>query len=128
MCSRLARILLSRDWSVRKVTRSTDVDTDATSSADILGHSAERKVKRKSHSFCCCGVQPLGNGQSQTHKSFERTLIYQDTSTRSANFRGNPLCQATKRHLTVKWLKTMKNEKRSEITSLFWLSCCFLVQ
>ena len=41
------------------------------------------------------------------------------TDTQFANFRGNPLCQATKRHLTVKWLKTMKNEMRIEITDLF---------
>ena len=34
-------------------------------------------------------------------------------------FLGNPLCQATKRHLTVKRLKTMKNETRNEITYLF---------
>ena len=35
----------------------------------------------------------------QTHKRFKRTLIYYDADTQSANFRGNPLRQATKRHL-----------------------------
>ena len=32
-----------------------------------------------------------------THRRFKRTLIYYDTDTQSTNFRGNPLCQATKR-------------------------------
>ena len=32
-------------------------------------------------------------------KRFKRTLIYFDADTQYANFRGNPLCQATKRHL-----------------------------
>ena len=35
----------------------------------------------------------------QTHKRFRKTLIYFDTDTQSANFRGNPLCQATKQQL-----------------------------
>ena len=61
----------------------------------------------------------------QIHKRFERTLIYYDTIAQSANFRA--LCPATKRHL-VQRLKTVKNEIRSEITYLFWLSCCFPVQ
>ena len=46
----------------------------------------------------------------------------------SANCGGNPLCQATKQHLTAKQLKTMKNEMRSEITYLFGLSYGFSVQ
>ena len=46
----------------------------------------------------------------QTHKRFKRTLIYYDTDTQSANFWSNPLCQATKQHLTVKH----KNEKLDE--------------
>ena len=33
------------------------------------------------------------------HKRFKRTLIYFDTDTQYANLRGNPLFQATKRHL-----------------------------
>ena len=35
----------------------------------------------------------------RTHNRFQRTLIYYDIDTQSAHFRGNPLCQATKRHL-----------------------------
>ena len=35
----------------------------------------------------------------QTCKRFKRTLIYRDTGGQSANFRGDPLRQATKRHL-----------------------------
>ena len=47
----------------------------------------------------------------QTYKRFKRTLIYNNTDTKSAHFRGSPLCQATKRHLNkVKRLKTMKND------------------
>ena len=37
--------------------------------------------------------------QIQTQKRFKRTLICYDTNTQSANLRGNPLCQSTKRHL-----------------------------
>ena len=33
---------------------------------------------------------------NQTQKGFKRMLIYYDTNTQSANFRGNPLCQVTK--------------------------------
>ena len=33
---------------------------------------------------------------TQTHKKYKRTLIYYDTDTQSANFRANPLRQATK--------------------------------
>ena len=51
-------------------------------------------------------------------------VIYVDTDTQYAHFRGNPICQATKRHLTDKRLKTMKNEREKLI--LFWLSFCGL--
>ena len=34
-----------------------------------------------------------------TYKRLKRTLICYDTDKQFANFRGNPLCQATKRHL-----------------------------
>ena len=45
-------------------------------------------------------------------KRFKRTLIYFDTNTQYANFGGNPLCQATKRHLAKdEQLKMMKNER-----------------
>ena len=47
--------------------------------------------------------------QDPNTKRFKRTLINFDTDTQYANFRGNPLCQAAKRHLTDKRLKTMKN-------------------
>ena len=36
-------------------------------------------------------------------KRFKRTLIYYDTDTQSANFRGNPLCQAYKTTLKQHW-------------------------
>ena len=39
-------------------------------------------------------------GKILTHKRFKRTLIYYDTDTQSAKFRGSPPCQATKRHLS----------------------------
>ena len=52
-------------------------------------------------------------------------LIYLCTDLQSANFRGNPFCQATKRHLNnSSTLKTMENKMRSEITFLLGLSCC----
>ena len=51
--------------------------------------------------------------QDPNTKMFKRTLIYYYTDTQYANLRGNPLRQATKRHLTVKRLKTMKNEKET---------------
>ena len=51
----------------------------------------------------------------QTHKRLQRTLCIM-TKTQSANFRGNPLYQATKRHLTVKRRKTVKNASSH---------CCF---
>ena len=50
--------------------------------------------------------------QDPNIKRFKRTLIYFNTNTQYANFRGNPLYQATKGHLTTdKRLKTMKNKK-----------------
>ena len=60
----------------------------------------------------------------QTHVRFKRTLIYYDTDTQSSNFWGNPLCQTTKRHLTVKGLKTMKNDKSTN-EKLFCFSSHF---
>ena len=72
-------------------------------------------------------VNLMLNIKIQTHKRFKRTLICYDTDIQSANFRGNPLRQTTKRHLNnSKRLKTMKNEMRKEI-SFSGLSCCFLV-
>ena len=44
---------------------------------------------------------------------FQRTLIYYDTDTESANFRGNSLCQATKWHLNNS-LMVKNNEKLDE--------------
>ena len=38
------------------------------------------------------------------------------TWTQSTIFGDNPLCQATKQRLTVKWLKMIKNEMRKERT------------
>ena len=37
--------------------------------------------------------------QDPNTKSFKRTLIYFNTDTQYADFRGNPLYQATKQHL-----------------------------
>jgi len=49
------------------------------------------------------------------HKRFKRTLIYLDTNTQSANFRGNPLCQATEEgEATKKLNKTKKLEEERE--------------
>ena len=45
--------------------------------------------------------------QDPSTKRFKRTLIYYDTDTEYAHFRGNPHCQATKRHLTDKRLTWM---------------------
>ena len=41
--------------------------------------------------------RPTNADKIQTHKRFKRTLFIK-TKTQSANFWGNPLCQATKRH------------------------------
>ena len=53
-------------------------------------------------------------------KRFKKTFIYFSTDTQCAHFQGNPLYQATKRHLTNKRSKTMKNESKRLI--LFWFS------
>ena len=44
-------------------------------------------------------ITSLTLNKIQKHERFIRMLIYQDANTRSANFRGNSLCRATKRHL-----------------------------
>jgi len=62
--------------------------------------------------------------QDPKRKRFKRTPIYYDTDTQYAIFRGN-LSQATKRHLTVKWSKTMKNDKEAY---LFLVDLLSLVQ
>ena len=46
----------------------------------------------------------------QTHERFKRTFIYYDIDTQSAHFRGNPLRQATKRHLNNS--STVKNDEK----------------
>ena len=50
----------------------------------------------------------------QTHKRFKRTLIYLDTNTHSANFRGNPLCQATEEGEATKNKIKQKSSKKKE--------------
>ena len=42
------------------------------------------------------------------HVKGSKEHLFITTQTQSANFGGNPLSQATKQHLTVKWIK-MKN-------------------
>ena len=39
--------------------------------------------------------------QDPSAKGFKRTLICYDTDIKYANFRRNPFCQATKRHLNM---------------------------
>ena len=46
-------------------------------------------------------------------------LITYDTDTQSANCRGNPPCQVTKRHLNNSQTVKNENEMRSGITHLF---------
>ena len=48
--------------------------------------------------YCSSSVCPCLPFSPNT-KRFKRTLIYFNTDTQYANFRGNPLYQATKRHL-----------------------------
>ena len=48
----------------------------------------------------------------QTQNRFKRTLIYLSTDTHYVDFRGNPLYQASKRHLTDKRSKPMKSERK----------------
>ena len=76
-----------------------------------------------------CKVSKLSLYKIQTHKRLKRMLIYYDANTRSANFQGNPLCQATKWHLNNS-LVVKNNEKAEKWNNLsFWVElCCFLVQ
>ena len=46
--------------------------------------------------------------QDPNTKRFKRMLIYFDMDTQYEHFRGNPLCQATKRHLNNR--RTAKND------------------
>ena len=48
--------------------------------------------------------------QDPNTKRFKRTLIYFNTDTQYANFRGNPLYQTTKRHLDKRY--TVKNDEK----------------
>ena len=57
--------------------------------------------------------------QIQTNKRFKRTLIYYDTDSQSANFRGNPLRQATKRHLNNRSM-VKNDEKQNYLSFLGW--------
>ena len=50
--------------------------------------------------------------QDPSTNRFKRTLIYFDTDTQYANFWGNPLCQATKRHLNNS--ERVKNNEKGE--------------
>ena len=57
------------------------------------------KVSECDHSFVECFKE-----------RFRRLLIYYDTNTQSANFQGNPLWQAAKRHLNSS--QTVKNNEK----------------
>ena len=52
------------------------------------------------------------------NKGFKRTLIYYDPDTQSANFRGNPLRQATKGHLNNS--STVKNDEKWDEKGNTW--------
>ena len=60
--------------------------------------------------------------------SKERLFIR--TKTQSANFRGNPLCQATKmtRKQQLNGEKRRKMRRKAKSRICVWLSCCFPVQ
>ena len=62
------------------------------------------------------------NKNKMRSKHIKGSILFIRTKTQSANLGGNPLCLATKRHLTVKWWKMIKTGTRSKITDLFWLS------
>ena len=53
--------------------------------------------------------------QDANIKKFKRTLIYFNTDTQYAHFRGNPLYQATKRHLNNKPLKQQAPNKLQKL-------------
>ena len=55
----------------------------------------------------------------QTHKRFKRTLIYYNRDTQSANVRGNPLRQATKRYLNNS--ETVKKRRKKR-----WIIFCLV--
>ena len=64
--------------------------------------------------ICCVSGKFITTALTQAHKRFKRTRIYYDTDTQYANFRGNPLCHATRRHFTV------KNDEKWERNLSFW--------
>ena len=72
--------------------------------------------------------QPHHVKQDPNIKRFKTTLIYYDTDTQYANFRGNALRQATKRHLNNS--ETVKNDEKinekETYPFFFWLICCRL--
>ena len=57
------------------------------------------------------------------HIKIQCLFIDIELDTQTANFWGNPLHRPTKRCVTVKRLKMMKNEKGNNLPSV-WLSCC----
>ena len=56
--------------------------------------------------------------QDPNTEKVQKNAIYWD-KTKPANFRGNPLCQATKRHLTAKRSKTVRKQfSQTQISGL----------
>ena len=53
----------------------------------------------------------------QTHERFKRTLFIR-TKTKPANCRGNPLCQATKRHSSEHWTGKQHISTKKQISGL----------
>ena len=104
----------------KKERRERQTETERESDRD----REKRQEKRKEIYFCRQKARKLMNKEVQTQKgSNKKALIYLNTDTQYANFRGNPLYEATKR-TTYKRLKTMKNERKRLILS--WLSFCSL--
>jgi len=64
-------------------------------------HRWLRNCTDKSLSHSSSRFSRNGKDSIKTYKSFKTTL-FNRTKTQFANFRGNPLYQATKRHLTMK--------------------------
>ena len=66
----------------------------------------ERKRKKEKRNRMTASVLK----QDSNTKRFKRTLIYLNTDTQYTHFRGNPLYQATKRHLNNR--QTVKNDEK----------------
>ena len=109
----------------------THTDTHARTHTHTLTHThTHMRTRARTHTPSSSSIttrkQMISANYIKDSKEGLFIMTLKHIETQSANVRGNPLRQATKRHLNNS--KTVKNGEKWDDLSSVWFGCCFLVQ